>query len=137
MPYDGTSIDGIRVIFKKDKTEEAFVYCKRIKELGYKLFVNFVGTDLYTDKEFIEGIEKFNVLMPFAMSIVDTFGLIKRKQFRRLVALADNNMAPGITLCYHAHNNLQQAFGNAEAMVEMNLNRDYFLHHRLYDLPLH
>lgn len=124
VPYDGTSIDGIRVIFKKDKTEEAFAYCKRIKELGYKLFVNFVGTDLYTDKEFIEGIEKFNELLPFAMSIVDTFGLIKRKQFRRLVALADNNMAPGITLCYHAHNNLQQAFGNAEAMVEMNLSRD-------------
>lgn len=124
VPYDGSSIDGIRVIFKKDKTEEAFVYCKRIQELGYKLFVNFVGTDLYTDKEFIEGIEKFNELMPFAMSIVDTFGLIKRKQFRRLVALADNNMAQGITLCYHAHNNLQQAFGNAEAMVEMNLSRD-------------
>ena len=123
-PYDGKSIDGIRVIFKKDKIEEAYTYCERIKELGYLLFVNFVGTDLYTDKEFIEGIEKFNDLMPFAMTIVDTFGLIKRKQFRRLVALADNNMAQGITLCYHAHNNLQQAFGNAEAMVEMNLNRD-------------
>lgn len=123
-PCDGNSIDGIRVIFKKDKIEEAYTYCKRIKELGYLLFVNFVGTDLYTDKEFIEGIEKFNNLMPFAMAIVDTFGLIKRKQFCRLVALADNNMSSGITLCYHAHNNLQQAFGNAEAMVEMNLNRD-------------
>lgn len=123
-PYDGSSVDGIRVIFKKDKMEEAYEYCQRIKELGYLLFVNFVGTDLYTDKEFIEGIEKFNKLMPFSMAIVDTFGLIKRKQFRRLVSIADNNMAPGIVLCYHAHNNLQQAFGNAEALVEMNLNRD-------------
>lgn len=123
-PYDGSSIDGIRVIFKKDKMEEAYEYCKRIKELGYLVFVNFVGTDLYTDKEFIEGIEKFNNLMPFSMAIVDTFGLIKRKQFCRLVSIADNNMAPGIVLCYHAHNNLQQAFGNAEALVEMNLNRD-------------
>lgn len=124
VPYDGTSIDGIRVIFKKEKMNEAFVYCKQIKKLGYKLFVNFVGTDLYTDKEFVEGIEKFNELMPFAMAIVDSFGLIKRKHFLRLVYLADNNMAPGIMLCYHAHNNLQQALGNAEALVEMNLKRD-------------
>lgn len=123
-PYDGTSIDGIRVIFKKSKTDEAFVYCKRIKELGYKLFVNFVGTDQYTDEEFITGIRKFNEIDPFAMAIVDSFGLIKRKQFLRMVYIADNNMADGIVLCYHAHNNLQQALGNAEAFVEMNLKRD-------------
>ena len=36
-------------------------------------------------------------------------------------------MAPGIVLAYHAHNNLQQAFGNAEALVEMNLKRDLII----------
>lgn len=123
-PYDGTSIDGIRVIFKKEKIDEAYKYCKKIQELGYFISVNFVGTDLYSDKEFIEGIEKFNDLHPFAVSIVDSFGVIKRKQFLRLVYLADNNLADGIVLAYHAHNNLQQAFGNAEALVEMNLKRD-------------
>ncbi len=119
-----SSIDGIRVIFKKNRINEAYDYCSYIKELGYKLFVNFVGTDQYTDKEFIEGIEKFNKLNPDGMTIVDTFGMIKRKQFMRLVYLADNNMAENIMLCYHAHNNLQQAFSNAEALVEMNLKRD-------------
>ncbi len=127
VPYDGTSVDGIRVIFKKDKIEQAYEYCKRIQELGYFISVNFVGTDLYTDKELIEGIEKFNTLHPFAMSIVDTFGLIKRKHFMRLAYLADNNMAEGVVLAYHAHNNLQQAFGNAEALVEMNLKRDLII----------
>jgi len=124
---DGTSIDGIRVIFKKDKIDEAYDYCEKIQELGYFISVNFVGSDLYSDKEFIEGIEKFNKLHPFAMSIVDSFGLIKRKQFLRLVYLADNNMADGVILAYHAHNNLQQAFGNAEALVELNLNRDLII----------
>lgn len=126
-PYDGSSIDGIRVIFKKEKLDDAYEYCKRIQELGYFISVNFVGTDLYTDKEFLEGIEKFNTLHPFAVSIVDSFGLIKRKHFLRLVYLADNNLAEGITLAYHAHNNLQQAFGNAEALVEMNLKRDIII----------
>lgn len=126
-PYDGTSIDGIRVIFKKDKINEAYEYCKEIQNRGYFISVNFVGTDSYSDREFIDGIEKFNELKPFAMSIVDSFGLIKRKQFMRLVYIADNNMAEGIVLAYHAHNNLQQAFGNAEALVEMNLKRDIII----------
>ena len=118
------SVDAIKVIFKKNKIEEAYRYCQRIKEAGYILYVNFVGTDLYTDREFIDGIERFNSLKPFAMSIVDSFGLIKRKQFLRLAYLADNNMDEGIVLGYHAHNNLQLAFGNAEALVEMGLKRD-------------
>lgn len=127
VPYDGTSVDGIRVIFKKDKIDQAYEYCKRIQELGYFIFVNIVGTDLYTDKEFIEVIQKFNELHPFAVSIVDSFGLIKRKHFLRLAYLADNNLEEGITLAYHAHNNLQQAFGNAEALIEMNPRRDIII----------
>lgn len=123
-PCDGNSIDGIRVIFKKEKIQEALEYCKYVKEQGYFLSVNFVGTDLYTDKEFLEGIELFNKINPDIVAIVDTFGRIKRKQFLRLVYLADNNLADGVSLAYHAHNNLQQAFGNAEALVEMNLKRD-------------
>lgn len=121
------TIDGIRVIFKKDKINEAYDYCKYIKEQGYMLYVNFVGTDQYSDIEFIEGIQKYNELDPDGMTIVDTFGMIKRKQFMRLCALADNNMKEGIALCYHAHNNMQQAFGNAEALLEMNLQRDILI----------
>lgn len=125
--YDGTSVDGIRVIFKKDKIDLAYEYCDYIQKQGYFISVNFVGTDLYTDEEFIKGIEKFNQLHPFAVSIVDSFGLIKRKHFLRLAYLADNNLADGIVLAYHAHNNLQQAYGNAEALVEMNLKRDLII----------
>lgn len=72
-----------------------------------------VGTDLYKGKEFIDGIEKFNQLHPYVVSIVDSFGLIKRKQFLWLAYLADNN--------------LQRTYGNAEALVEMNLKRDLLL----------
>ncbi|MCR4798338.1 MAG: aldolase catalytic domain-containing protein [Lachnospiraceae bacterium] len=126
-PCDGTSIDGIRVIFKKNKIEEAYRYCERIQELGYFISVNFVGTDLYSDEEVIEGIQKFNKLHPFAVSIVDSFGVIKRKQFLRLCYIADNNLNKDTVLAYHAHNNLQQAFGNAESLVEMNLKRDLII----------
>lgn len=118
------SIDGIRVIFKKNNIEKAYEYCKHIKKMGYKFFVNFVSSDQYSDKEFIDALEIFDKLKPDGVTIVDTFGLLKRKQFMRLISLADNNIHKDCMLCYHAHNNLQQAFGNAEIMVEMNLRRD-------------
>ena len=121
---DGSSVDGIRIIFKKDRIEEAYRYCEAIQNLVYFISVNVVSTDLYTDAEFISVINKFNSLNPFAFAIVDTFGLIKRKQFMRLAYLADHNLNESISLAYHAHNNLQQAFGNAEALVEMNLRRN-------------
>ena len=123
-PNDGKTIDLIRVIFKKPKLNEAIDYCAYIKKQGYEVYANFVNTDSYTDKEFIEGIEKVNQLEPDGVAIVDTFGMMKRRQLFRLISIADNNLSKGITLCYHAHNNLQQAFGNAEALVEMNLRRN-------------
>jgi len=121
------SPDGIRVIFKKDRIDAAYEYCRLILERGYELYVNFVGTDGYSDQEFIAGIEKFNALRPAAISIVDSFGVIKRKQFLHLVEIADSHIAEGIALAYHAHNNLQQAFGNAEALVELELERDVII----------
>ena len=125
--YNGGLIDGIRVIFKKNKLSDGFCYCDQLLKKGYRVFANFVSTDSYSDKEFIEAIELFNKIRPTGVTIVDTFGSIKRKQFRRLLMLADNNLNPDIMLCYHAHNNLQQAMSNAEYMAEMNLKRQIII----------
>lgn len=119
--------DVFRVIFKKNKIEQAYEYISRLIGMGYEVFAQAVGTDNYTDKEFIELIEKFNNLDIKAFYIVDSFGLIKKKQFTRLVQIADNNLRKDITLGYHSHNNMQQAMGNASSMTEMNLNRDIVL----------
>ncbi len=127
IPCDGTSVDAIRVIFKKDKIELGYHYCELVKKLGYHFYVQLVGTDNYSDVEFVETIQRFNELDPDAVYIVDSFGLIKKKHFLRLVYLADNNLKPQIALGYHSHNNLQQASGNAEALVECNLTRDLMI----------
>ncbi len=123
-PYDGTSVDGLRVIFKKTKMHEAYGYCQALKEKGYKVFVNFVNTDQYSVEEWQAGIKFFAPINPDGVTIVDTFGTIKRKQFISLVKAADKVLKKGVMLCYHAHNNLQQAFSNAEAMVELKMKRD-------------
>lgn len=126
-PFDGRSVDALRVIFKKNRIEEGFEYCREVKARGYKLFVQFVGTDNYSDVEFVEAIKKFNALEPDVIYIVDSFGLMRQKDFMRRVQLADNNLIEGAALGYHSHNNLQQALGNAIAFAEFHCNRDKFI----------
>ena len=126
-PYDNKSIDMIRVIFKKGKLDIALDYGSYIKQLGYKLSMNIVSTDQYEDDELIEVINKLNELNPNCVSIVDTFGLIKKKKFLHFVDVIDKNLKKEISLGYHAHNNLQHAFSNAESLVEMNIDRDVII----------
>lgn len=119
--------DVLRVIFKKHKIQEAYEYIKQLIGMGYEVFAQAVGTDNYTDEEFIHLIDKFNTLPINAFYIVDSFGLIKKKDFLRLVRIADHNLREDIILGYHSHNNMQQAFGNASAVTELNLKRDIIL----------
>ena len=119
--------DGIRVIFKKNKIDEGYEYCKKALELGYVATAQLVGTYEYSDVELVETVRKFNKLDILGLSIVDTFGLIEKKDFLRMVSLIDHNLREDIALCYHSHNNLQQAMGNASALVEQNLKRDIII----------
>ena len=125
--YDGTSIDGIRVIFKNDKIDEGYKACKKFIELGYIVSANFVSTDVYTDNELKSHIERFNELDLYTMVIVDTFGSIKKNKFMHIVEIFNKYMKSNITLSYHAHNNLQQAYLNAVSFVELNLDRDILI----------
>ena len=116
--------DVLRVIFKKNMIDAAHEYVKTLCNMGYEVFAQAVGTDNYSDKEFVDLIEKFNDLPIAAFYIVDSFGLMKRRDFLRLVQIADHNLREDIMLGYHSHNNMQQAMGNASAFADMNLKRD-------------
>ncbi len=116
--------DVFRVIFKKSKAELAYDYIQKLIGLGYEVFAQAVGTDNYSDSEFIDLIDKFNSLPIKAFYIVDSFGLIKKRDFLRLVQIADHNLREDIMLGYHSHNNMQQAMGNASSMTELNLKRN-------------
>lgn len=77
--FDGTSIDGIRVAFHKKDLDSALELCRRIKNKGYKVFVQAMVSLCYTDVEFISMIEKVNQLQPYAFYIVDSFGMMKKR----------------------------------------------------------
>lgn len=124
---DNQLIDGVRVIFKKDKIDAAYDVCRQFIQYGYLVSVNFVNTDLYTDDEIIEAIKKYNELNPYSMAIVDTFGSMKNNKFLHLVELFDKHLDKNIILTYHAHNNLQQAYLNATSFVDLKIDRDIMI----------
>ena len=117
----------IRLAFHRKNLKEAFDYIKNLQEKGYRYFIQPMGVLNYSDKEFIDLIEMANAMNPEAFYVVDSFGVLELKDFRRLIFLVDNNLRADILLGYHAHNNLQQAYSNAKYMIEQGLMHDVII----------
>ncbi len=118
-----TGLGGIRLTFHPDEIDKAFCYGEMIQRKGYRLFMQPVGTAGYTDEELIRLIKRVNQLNPYAFYLVDTLGTMYGKLLLRQVILADNNLAPGIRIGYHSHNNLQMSFANAQKLLEFKTDR--------------
>ncbi len=111
-------LDGIRVIFKKQKMHEAIDFCTKIKAKGYKTFVQAVSITSYSDEELNELIDLVNELEPYAFSLVDTYGLLHRGKLRHYFDCACTHLKPSIGIGYHAHNNFQLAYANCVELIE-------------------
>lgn len=125
--YDGTSVDGIRVAFHKKDMEKAIAFCKGIKEKGYKVFIQGMVTLNYSDEEFLHLIDMVNELEPYAFYIVDSFGVMKKKDLTRLFYIVEKKLATNIKIGYHSHNNMQLAYSNAQALTDIRTKRDIII----------
>lgn len=134
QPCNETCIDGIRVIFKEEKMVQALEYCRKIKNLGYKVFAQLVSVTTYTDKKFLELTKIINKIEPYAISIVDTYGLLNMSNFIHIVDILDNNLKKTIALGYHSHNNLQMGYANGIAFIEKRIQRDILIDGTLFGM---
>lgn len=133
-PYDGNSINGIRVTFHEDEAEEAIEFCKLLQNKGYKVYVQPVGTTSYTDSFLLKILEIVNSIRPYAFYIVDTLGLMKKNDLLRLFYLIDNNLGKDIKIGFHSHNNLQLSFSNAQELAELHTRRSIILDSSVYGM---
>ena len=117
-------IKGIRVIFKKYQEKDALEYCSKIKDKGFKLFINPTFTDGYNDEELLILLKEIIKIKPYGISIVDSMGVMKEKDLLRLYYIIDNNLDNEISLCFHSHNNLQLSFSNAQCIMNVCKNRE-------------
>lgn len=122
-PYDGNSIDGIRVSFHFNEVNEAIEYCHQIKKKGYKVFIQPVGTTSYCDEKLLSLIHMVNQLRPYSFYFVDTLGLMHRDDVLRFFYLINHNLESGIHLGFHSHNNLQLSFSNCQSLTSLECSR--------------
>lgn len=123
QPCEETFLDGIRVIFKEHLMYEALDYCKKIKELGYKVFAQMVSVTTYTDEKLKEYAELVNKVKPFANSMVDTYGLMHQRQLMHICDKLDEYLDKDIYIGFHGHNNFQMAYANSIEYVTSTTER--------------
>lgn len=135
IPASDSIMDGIRVIFKKEKKENAIAFCKQIKELGYLVFAQAVSITSYDDDELMDLICLVNEMEPYAFSLVDTYGLFHKNQLMHYFDFVDQHMKTSIGLGYHSHNNFQLAYANCIEVMELtSLERDIVIDGTLYGM---
>jgi 4-hydroxy 2-oxovalerate aldolase len=127
-------IDGIRVIFKKKNCIEALRFCAAIKEKGYKIFLQPVSVTGYTDSEMTALIKQANEIGPYVIYIVDTYGLMHKKEMMHYFHLMDDNLAEEISIGYHSHNNFQLAYANCTELMAVESNRELIVDGSLYGM---
>jgi len=127
-PCKESTLNGIRVTFKKHEIDNAMEFCSHIKAKGYKVFAQPVSFTSYSDMEVLSLVEKVNKLKPYAISIVDTYGLMLKKDLIRSYYLLDHNLIDSIRIGYHSHNNYQLAFSNCAELVDsISVSRNIIL----------
>ncbi|MDO4268672.1 MAG: aldolase catalytic domain-containing protein [Eubacteriales bacterium] len=133
-PCEESFLDGIRVIFKKHLREPALEFCRALKELGYKVFAQLVSVTSYSDGELLDLIRLANEVRPYAVSMVDTYGLMHQNNLMHYFDLLNKNLLPEIGLGYHAHNNFQMGYANCIAMLSNQIERSIVVDGSIYGM---
>lgn len=134
LPYDGKSIDGIRLTFHKHEWEAAKETANILMDKGYKVFIQPVGTTSYSDQELLKLVSEVNILQPYAFYLVDTLGIMYRQDLLRFFYLVDHNLDSRIKVGFHSHNNLQLSFANAQELIRLDSSRSIIIDTSVYGM---
>ncbi len=132
--YDATSIQGLRIAFHKKDMIQALDYCKAVKEKGYKVFIQAMVSLNYSDEEFLNLIKLSNEIEPYAFYIVDSFGVMKRKELTRLFYMVEHNLNENVLIGYHSHNNMQLSYSNAQSLIDIRTNRSLIIDSSIFGM---
>ena len=113
---------------------EAIAFCRQVKHLHYKVFVQAVSITSYNDEELMELIGLVNQVEPYALSLVDTYGLLHKEDLQHYFEMTNEFLKPSIGIGYHAHNNFQLAYSNCIELLETEIERMLLVDGTLYGM---
>ena len=120
-------LDGLRIAFHKKDRDAALAFCRSVKEKGYERYVQPMVTLNYSDRELLDLIDCVGQLRPEYFYVVDSFGAMKSDDLLRLSYLVDHNLAEGISLGLHSHNNLQLSYSHAQLLCDRLFEREVII----------
>ena len=127
-------LDGIRVIFKRPKMREAVQFGRELTKLGYKVFLQMVSITSYSDRDLLDFVDMVNEARPYAVSMVDTYGLMHKEEMLHYFHLLDYNLSPEIHIGYHSHNNFQLAYANTCELIKRKAKHNILVDGTLYGI---
>lgn len=133
-PCSESILDGIRVIFKQHDMREAVYFGRELSVLGYKVFLQMVSITSYSDRDLLDLLDLVNEMPPYAVSMVDTYGLMHKEEMLHYFHLLDHNLKPEIRIGYHSHNNFQLAYANTCELIKRRAEHDILVDGTLYGM---
>ena len=112
----------------------AMEFCRQLIAKGYKVFSQLVSVSSYSDDELHEVVSLANDIHPYALSMVDTYGLLNPKSLTHIMEVIDQNLDRDICLGFHAHNNFQLGYINAMTVLESDIDRNVLVDGSLYGM---
>ena len=122
--YSEEFIDGTRVILRYSELRKSLDFCEMLSKKGYKVFIQPMLTMRYSDEDIHLLIEYANCIKAEALYIVDSFGYMYESDLERIYEKFKSGLDKGISIGFHAHNNMERAFSNTRFFVERLVDRD-------------
>lgn len=117
-------VPAIRVIMRYSQLQKSIDFCSALAEKGYKVFIQPMLTMRYTDDELNKMVLAANEMGAYALYIVDSFGYMMVEDIKRIYDIYCRDLDKKIKIGFHAHNNMDLAFLNAQFFVSQLKGRD-------------
>lgn len=116
-PQNRSCIEYVRVTFFPYEVSNVVDYCTKVKELGYKVFVQLLDIGHYKVDELRSIIKQINELKPYCLTLVDTYGSLFSEEFEEYILCCEQYLDDDIKIGIHIHNNMNMAVGTSLEML--------------------
>lgn len=119
--------DGVRICLRYTELQKSLDYCKALSKKGYKVFIQPMVTMRYSTDELKRILDTANEIGAYALYFVDSYGYMDERNIKEIFRLYDEQLKPDIKVGFHAHNNMDLAFGNVRFFIEQLSSRDIII----------
>lgn len=133
-PRNKATPDVVRIAYFKNELEKTLDLARKLKDLGYLVFLQAMATFMYSGDELDEMLRAVNVLKPSAFYMVDSFSTMYPADVRVMRDRVLGLLSSDISFGFHAHNNIQMAFANVQEFLNVEHERPLFVDSSIFGM---